>query len=157
MPKAEEHAKLFIFTPTLDVAFGTVYTITAPFRTELKRLLDLSLITGQLLFIMIKSQYPNLHFSNEEKNRKESNSMAQPKSCTKTRSLETGLRVSPIPWSGVFFAPSLPPTPSKFHLVNPYPLFRSQFKHHFPYCMVLYNYAPLFQSAYYNLKPYFFF
>lgn len=23
--------------------------------------------------------------------------------------------------------------------------------------MVLYNYAPLFQSAYYNLKPYFFF
>lgn len=37
MPKAKASAKLLIFFFPLDVAFGRVYAITAPFILELKR------------------------------------------------------------------------------------------------------------------------
>lgn len=88
MPKAEENAKLLIFFFPFGCRFGRVYTITAPFTLELKWLLAFSLMMGELLFIMIGSQYQNLHFSNK-KPKTQSNSAAQPKSQTKTCSLET--------------------------------------------------------------------
>lgn len=78
----------YSFFFSLGCRFGRVYTIPAPFTLELKWLLAFSLMMGQLLFIMIGSQYQNLHSSNK-KPKTQSNSVAQPKSQTKTCSLET--------------------------------------------------------------------
>lgn len=75
MPKAEESAKLLIFFP-LDVAFGRVYAITTTFILELKSFARFSLIMGQLLFIIIGSQYQNLHFSNKKNTKTQSSLMA---------------------------------------------------------------------------------